>query len=125
MSVASLTEFGMALAWEGFDVDTIPYGHAVVEGDLDNTDLVVILPVHDYPSPDGQVSLYDESWTQEEADILEDYVRDGGMLVLTNSSNRLKYNYAYEHNEDWQDINAVAGRFGVEYDIPNLHGAAA
>jgi hypothetical protein len=125
MSVSSMTEFGMALAWEGFDVDTVGYGDPLTAGELEDADLVVVLPVHDYPSAEGQVSLYDQSWSQSEADVLEDYVQDGGMLVLTNSSNRLKYNYAYEHNEDWQDINAVAERFGISYDAPNVQGARA
>jgi hypothetical protein len=125
MSPASLTEFGMALAWEGFDVDTIPYGQLVTADDLADADLVVALPVHDYPSPDGDVSLYDEAWTAAEIDALDDYVRDGGLLVLTNTSRRLKYyNYAYDDNEDWSDQNDLGERFDVSYDESGGFGTA-
>ena len=41
----------MALAWAGFDVDMVPYGAAVTSADLHDADLVIVLPVHDYPSP--------------------------------------------------------------------------
>jgi len=126
MSTPSFTEFGMALAWEGFDVDTVPYGQLVTAEALANTDLVIALPVHDYPSTDGDVSLYDEAWTDPEIDALEDYVADGGMLVLTNSARRLKYlNYAYEANEDWADANAVGGLWGVDFDDGPLIGTTA
>ena len=48
--------------------------------------------------------------------MLEDYVAEGGMLVLPASSHRLKPgNYVYERNEDWSEANAVGGRFGVAF----------
>jgi hypothetical protein len=126
MSTASFIEFGMALTWEGFDVDTIPYGRAVTAADLEETDLVIVLPVHDYPSTDGDVTLYDEAWSGGEIDALEGYVADGGMLVLTNSARRLKYlNYAYEDNEDWGDANAVGERFGVSFNAASMTGSTA
>jgi len=116
MSPSGLTEFGMTLAWEGFDVDMVPYGTTVTAADLDDTDLVVALPVHDYPTPEVDTSLYDESWTEDEIDALEDWVQAGGVLVLTNSAHRLKYiNLAYDENEDWPDVNELADRFGIEY----------
>ena len=116
MSPSGLTEFGMTLAWEGFDVDMVPYGKAVTAADLDDTNLVVALPVHDYPTPEVDTSLYDESWTEDEIDALEDWVQAGGVLVLTNSAHRLKYiNLAYDENEDWPDVNELADRFGIEY----------
>jgi hypothetical protein len=116
MSASSFTEFGMALAWEGIDVDSVPYGQALTATDLADTDIVIALPVHDYPSGEGELALYDEAWTEAEVDLLEDWVRDGGLLVLTNSARRLKYvNYSYEENEDWEDVNDLAERFGVEF----------
>jgi len=126
MSAPSFTEFGMALAWEGFDVDTIPYGRPVTAADLENTDLVIVLPVHDYPCDGGDLTLYDEAWSEPEIEALEGYVADGGMLVLTNSAHRLKYlNYAYEDNEDWADANAVGDLWGVSYDGGPLIGTTA
>ncbi len=83
MSPAGLTEFGMTLAWEGFDVDMIPYGEPVTAEALGDADLVVLLPVHDYPTAGGDLSLYDESWQPSEVDVIEQYVADGGVLVLT------------------------------------------
>jgi len=126
MSASSFTEFGMALAWEGIDVDTVPYGRELTGADLEDTDLVIALPIHDYPSAEGDLSLYDESWTPNEIDLLEGWVHDGGLLVLTNSAHRLKYvNYVYEDNEDWIDVNALAERFGVQYSAGGLADSTA
>jgi hypothetical protein len=126
MSASSFTEFSMALAWEGIDVDSVSYGHDLTADDLEDTDLVIALPVHDYPSAEGDLSLYDEAWTNAEIDLLEDWVRGGGLLVLTNSARRLKYvNYVYEDNEDWDDVNALAGRFGVQYAPGGLGDSTA
>ncbi len=111
-------DFAMTLAWAGFDVDMIPYGQPLTRADLANTDLVVALPVMDYPSPDGgDVTLYDEVWSPAEIDALEDYVANGGFLVVTNSAHRLKLsNRTFDDNEDWRDVNALATRFGVTFD---------
>jgi hypothetical protein len=116
MSPTTFTDLGMALAWEGFDVDLIPYGQAVTSADLEDADLVVALPVVDYPSPDGDPGLYDEAWSEEEIAALEAYVAGGGLLVLTNSTHRLKYNNTVlDPNEDWSDANDLAARFGITY----------
>jgi hypothetical protein len=116
MSPTTLTDMGMTLVKSGFDVDLIPYGQVVTSADLEDADLVVALPVVDYPSPDGDLNVYDEAWSQPEIDALEGYVADGGLLVLTNSAYRLKYgNQLLDRNEDWEDVNALAERFGVSY----------
>ena len=116
MAPTTFTDLGMALAWEGFDVDLIPYGQAVTPADLEDADLVVVLPVVDYPSPDGDPDLYDEAWAQEEIAALEAYVAEGGLLVLTNSAHRLKYNNSVlDLNEDWSDASALAARFRITY----------
>jgi hypothetical protein len=116
MTPAGFTELGMTMAMEGFDVDLVPYGQAVTSVDLEDTDLVVVLPVLDYPTAGGDLEQYDESWTQPEVDALEAYVEGGGLLVLTNSRHRLKYGTAgMDPNEDWADANALASRFGVTY----------
>jgi len=123
MSPVGLTGFGMALTWEGFDVDMVPYGRAVTAADLADADLVVALPVHDYPSPDWDTSVYDEEWTTAELDVLEDYVSDGGLLVLTNTAHRLKYsNIPLDRNEDWSDVNPLADRFGVSFRVGTIRG---
>ncbi len=116
MAPTTLTDLGMTLAWEGFDVDLVPYGQPATAADLVDADLVVVLPVVDYPSPDGDPNLYDEAWTEEEIAALEAYVNGGGLLVLTNSAHRLKYvNWVQDPNEDWSDVNPLAERFGVTY----------
>jgi hypothetical protein len=116
MSPTTLTDLGMTLAKSGFDVDLIPYGQGVTSADLEDADLVLALPVVDYPSPDGDSDVYDEAWSQPEIDALEGYVAGGGLLVLTNSAYRLKYgNQLLDRNEDWEDVNALAERFGVSY----------
>ena len=126
MSPTTFTDLGMALAWQGFDVDLLPYGQAVTSADLEDADLVVVLPVVDYPSPDGDPNLYDEAWSQEEIAALEAYVARGGLLVLTNSAHRLKYsNMVLDPNEDWSDANALAEHFGITYQDGTLPGAQA
>jgi hypothetical protein len=126
MSPTTFTDVGMALAWKGYDVDLVPYGKPVTAADLKDADLVVVLPVLDYPSPDGQAALYDEAWSPDEIAVLEQYVTDGGLLVLTDSAHRLKYNNTVlDPNEDWGDANALAGRFGVTYQDGVLSGDQA
>jgi hypothetical protein len=116
MTPLAFIDLGMAFAWEGFDVDLIPYGQAVTSADLQDAALVVVLPVLDYPSPDGDATVYDEAWSQAEIAALEAYVAEGGLLVLTNSANRLKFfKQVMDANEDWGDVNALAERFGVTY----------
>jgi hypothetical protein len=126
MSPATFTDLGMVLAWEGFDVDLIPYGQALQSVDLEVADLVVVLPVLDYPSPEGDVTLYDEAWSQPEIAALESYVADGGLLVLTNSAHRLKYhNIPLGVNEDWTDVNDLSRQFGIVYDQRVTEGKRA
>jgi hypothetical protein len=116
MAPTTFTDLGMAFSWEGFDVDMVPYGQAVTATDLEDAAFVVVLPVLDYPSPDGDPDVYDDAWGQEEIAALEAYVSGGGLLVLTNSAHRLKYNNGVQDpNEDWGDVNALAERFGVSY----------
>ena len=125
MAPTSFINCGMALAWEGYDVDWIPYGQAVTPADLKDADLVVALPVHDYPSPDEDPAPYDEAWSQEEIMALEAFVGEGGLLVLTNSARRIKYSGAMDLNEDWSDVNALAERFGVTYHDGTLLAGTA
>jgi hypothetical protein len=126
MAPTTFVDLGMALAWEGFDVDLIPYGQAMTPADLEDTDLVVVLPVVDYPSPDGDLDLYDEAWSEEEIAALEAYVAKGGLLVLTNSAHRLKYvNWIQDPNEDWSDANDLAARFGITYHHGTLSSIQA
>jgi hypothetical protein len=123
MTPVGFIDLGMALAMEGFDVDLIPYGQPVTAAALENTDMVIVLPVVDYPSPEGDVDLYDEVWATEEIAALESYAADGGLLVLTNSANRLKYsNRVLDPNEDWKDMNALSSRFGISYLDGTLAG---
>ena len=126
MSPVAFTELGMAWAMQGFDVDLIPYGQQVKPTDLEDADMVVVLPVLDYPTSESGLDQYDEAWTQEEVDALEAYAAGGGLLVLTNSLHRLKYGtIGLDPNEDWEDANAVATAFGVAYKEGYVGGAEA
>jgi len=115
MTPALLHHLDRALAWEGFDVDVIPYGQSINTDALADTDLVVALPVIDYPSIDGDLTLYDEQWGADEIELLVNYVEQGGFLVLTNSANRQFFGRIYDTNEDWEDTNALAAPFGITY----------
>jgi hypothetical protein len=126
MTPSSMTEVGMTLAMAGMDVDLIPYGQTVALADIEDADLVVVLPVADYPSPDGDVGLYDEVWQPAEMDALQAYVAGGGLLVLTNSAHRLKYgNQVLDTNEDWSDVNPLGERFGVTFQDGTVPGSQA
>jgi hypothetical protein len=116
MGPSALVDLDRALAWEGFDVDVIPYGQAVTSRDLANSDLVVVLPAIDYPSPSGDVTLYDEAWGDQEIESLVTYVEQGGLLVLTNSARRILLGRVFGANEDSQDVNALSERFGVVFE---------
>jgi hypothetical protein len=116
MGPATTLELGAALAVRGLDVDLVPYGQLVTAADLAGAKLVVALPVLDYPGPAGGGEPYDEAWTTEEVAVLEEYVAGGGLLVVANSANRLKYGTGgLDPNEDWPDVNALAGAFGLSY----------
>jgi hypothetical protein len=115
MTATALVDFSMTLAWEGFDVDVIPYGTPVTSADLTGAALVVVSPVHDWPSPEGEPSIYQEGWNAAEVEALRQYVAGGGLLVLTNSRYRMKYlNQLWESNEDWNAA-ALAQAFGVTW----------
>jgi len=115
MTPTMLIHLDRALAWEGFDVDVIPYGQSPSSADLTDTDLVLVLPVIDYPSVDSDLTLYDEQWRADEIELLVSYVEQGGFLILTNSANRLFLGRVGEANEDWEDANALAAPFGISF----------
>jgi len=115
MTPTLLIHLDRALAWEGFDVDVIPYGQSPSLADLTDADLVVVLPVIDYPSVDGDLNQYDEQWRADEIELLVSYVEQGGFLILTNSASRLFLGRVAEPNEDWEDVNALAAPFGISF----------
>jgi hypothetical protein len=113
---AGFTDLGQTFAMSGYDVDVIPYGQPVTPADLADADIAVALPLHDYPGQRTDTTIYDETWSEEEIDTLDDYVAGGGLLVLTNSAHRIGYaGRVRDPNEDWRDVNALANRFGVSY----------
>ncbi len=124
MSPTTFVDMAMALSWAGFDVDMIPYGQPVTAADLADADMVIALPVLDYPSPAADVTIYDEAWTDEEVAVLEDYVAGGGFLVLTNSAIRVKF-YPWDENEDWSDANLLAEPFGITFEQGPLNAGQA
>lgn len=105
-----LRELGMALAWEGFDVDLIPYDRSLTPEDLENVGLIVLPPTLDYPDESGT------RWTEPELTLLTNYVAAGGFLVVANSA----YNYAMkrslnEYNDDARVLNALLAPMGVTF----------
>jgi hypothetical protein len=121
MTSTTLINMDRALAWEGFDVDAIPYGQSVTQADLVDVQLVVVLPTIDYPGPDGDLDQYDEAWSDAEIEALVTYVDHGGLLLLANSAHRLQlFGLAFEANEDWQKLNALSAHFGVVFEEGQL-----
>jgi hypothetical protein len=125
MSPTLLINLDRALAWEGLDVDVMPYGQSPTSDDLAGAGLVLVLPVIDYPTADGDVTLYDEAWRADEIDLLVTYVERGGLLVLTNSARRLFLGQVADANEDWEDANALAAPFGIGYEGAPFTSTAA
>jgi hypothetical protein len=116
MAPLLFTDLGTILAWEGLDLDLVPYGEALSATDLEDAKVVVVLPPHDYPSELADVDLYDEAWSVPEVALLTAYVENGGLLVLTDSAARLgPFGHPRESNEDWYDINLIAREFGIEF----------
>ncbi len=125
MTPAQMGALGMALAWEGWSLDVVPYGTPVTAAALAGAGLVVVPPVHDYPTPLSGGGAYDESFSAEEAAALAAYARDGGFLVLANGVARLRYGTTpADENEDWADLNAVGAGLGVTFEGRLLGGDA-
>jgi hypothetical protein len=119
MSPAGLTDFSTMLAEAGFNVDLIPYGQSFTFADLANVKTVFVLPVADYPGGQEGENGYDESWQPSEVDALQAYVDEGGLLVITNSSQLTSfYGSPFTENEDWQKMNALSSAFGIIYSQP-------
>jgi hypothetical protein len=110
ISTSMLRELGMALAWEGFDVDLIPYAQAITPSDLNNVGIIVLPPTLDYPGK------HNEKWSEAELALLEAYVAEGGLLVVANSN----CNYATKRclddtNEDARSLNDLLAPMGVTF----------
>jgi hypothetical protein len=116
MTPSAFADLGKALAMEGFDLDVIPYGQRVTTSDLQDADVVVVLPIHDYPAQTWADALYDESWEDAELIALDDYVSQGGFLIVTNSTHRVKFGGSLlDANEDWADQNPLVSTFGITF----------
>ncbi len=122
MTPIGLTELGHTLALAGFDVDLIPYGQPVTAADLEDADLVFVPAVVDFPSQRGELTVYDETWSEEEIQVVVDYVARGGLLVLANSAHRIKFSgFMVDSNEDWRSLNALSERFGISYRFGTVY----
>jgi hypothetical protein len=109
MTTAMQRDLGMALAWEGFDVDLIPYRQAISPSDLGNAGIVILAPTLDYPGNS-------EKWSENELAVLRDYVGGGGLLVVTNSA----YNHATvwpldKSNEDSRALDGFLEPMGIRF----------
>ncbi len=133
MMPAGSPELGRLLAAEGYVVDTIPWDTPVTAEKLQDAALVVVMPPLDYGdasaplSPGGEgTGVRGDAWSADEVRALEEYVRGGGLLVLTNSARRLKYrNWRYEVNEDTSAMNALSERFGVRFEAGSIEATSA
>jgi hypothetical protein len=122
MTPIGLTDLGQTLALAGFDVDLVPYGQAVTAADLDDAALVFVPAVVDFPSQRGDLSVYNEAWSEDETQAVEEYVAGGGLLVLANSAHRLKFSSSMiDANEDWRSLNALSERFGISYRFGTVY----
>ncbi len=108
--ITSLRELGMALAYEGFDVDPVPYDQPVNPDDLKDVGIVVLMPTYDYPG------AADETWSPGELDALQAYVDAGGLLIVTNSNiGHIMTVPISDPNEDELDINVLLEPYGIAF----------
>jgi hypothetical protein len=117
MTPTGFPEFSLALMNAGYEITVVPYGETLSPADLEGADLVVVLPVYDYPVGEDTKNSYDTSWTQEEAKVLDAYAQNGGIVLVVNSGTRLKlYNRMYDINEDWADLNTLTDQWGIHFN---------
>ncbi len=116
MTPSGLSNFSLALRRAGYEIKVIPYGTPVTDRELAGVDLVVVLPVIDYPIAGLADGMYDASWTPDGIAAVDKYLREGGRVLVTNSANRLKfYNSILDENEDYLDLNELTREWGVEF----------
>ena len=117
MTTAMLRELGMALAYAEFDVDLIPYGQALTAVDLNDVDIVILPPTIDYPGPN------DETWTEPEIVLLDEYALNGGFLVVTNSARNFSTRIVLDEiNEDSRKLNPLLEPMGVIFRYGSIGG---
>jgi len=116
MPMTALTSFGIVMAMQGVDLDLVPYGEPVDAACLADADMAILLPVMDYPAEGLGEPSYDETWSAAEIEAIVDYAERGGVVVLAGSLHQLGWsNELWDPNEDWDDINLVAQRFGLTF----------
>ena len=112
-----LRDLGMALAWEGFDVDLLPLGQALTREDLQDASVVILPPTLDYPA------RTDGAWSEAEFALLDEYVRDGGLLVVLNSASNFAMSRSLdERNDDARALNALLEPMGVKFNYGVIQG---
>jgi len=120
MAPSMMIELGMALAWEGFDVDLIPYGQKLTPSDFENVGIAVLLPTMSYPGTSDNV------WNQDEFALIEQYIAEGGFLVITNSSfNLLLGRKIEDRNENVFALNPFLSSIGIRFQYGALDGNIA
>ena len=126
MTPSGLSRFSKSLIRAGYGITVIPYGEPLTTQHISGADLVVALPAYDYPLTDAYPAAYDTGWTAVEAAILNEYVEQGGKLLVVNSANRLKlFNRIAEPNEDWSDLNVLTNQWGVNFTTAGVDEATA
>jgi hypothetical protein len=108
---AMMRDFSMALTWEGFDVDLIPYGQAITLADLKDVGILVLPPTANYP---GNPT---EKWSESELALLEGYVADGGLLMVVNSANNFALSRPLDmsNNNNARSLNALLEPMGIKF----------
>lgn len=107
-----LRELGAALSWEGFDVDLIPYGESITEEDLKDVGVVVIPPSLNAPGKSPEV------WNEDEIALLQNYVAEGGLLVVINSSHYYASTILHASlNLSKRSVNAVLAPMGIKFRL--------
>lgn len=120
MVTAFTRELGMALAWEGFDVDLLPYGQTLTRRDLDTASVIVLLPTVDLPGN------HEEAWSEAEFSLIDTYVKEGGTLIVTNSNIGMAMTMPLnDPNEDALDINGLLEPMGIQFRTGSLPGESA
>ena len=100
----------------GYRISVIPFSAELKNEAVDQAEMVVVLPAYDFSVSDPPWIGDDAAWTQEEAKIIDQYVQNGGKVLVVNCGSRLKFaNRVMEPNEDWNELNTLTEQWSVTF----------
>ena len=115
MSPTALVWLTQTLLEGGYEVNVLPYGSKLQADDLEGMELVVVMPPYDFAVDDAAPN-FDISWSEQEAEIIDNYAQSGGNVIVTNSAFRMMlFSNTADYNEDWSELNTLTDQWQVHF----------